>query len=344
MPPKDPSLRIVVVGATTLRGKELVQVLGERIPQARLHLVDDEDFAGTLTEAAGEPAVVQTVDADSFANAQIAFFAGEPESTVKFAGLALQADASVIDLSGALSGRPGVRMRIPSLDSGLPAAEAKSEGEARAFFSPSAPVITSCALALALNSWFPEMISIVFLQPASERGQQGIEEMEHQTVKLLSFQPFGQDIFGMQAAFNISDRYGEASKASLKDVRGAMARDVANYLSSDGLSRRAVTPALELLQAPTFHSHGFSAFASLKELPELEEIQRAFSGKGFSVSGKNEGATNVSVAGEDRSLIGRIERDQNHDRGFWFWGAVDGLRVGALNAVAIAEHIVKARE
>ncbi len=197
MPTTDPTPRIVVVGATTLRGKELVQASGERIPQARLHLLDDEDFAGTLTEAAGEPAVMQTVDAESFTNARIVFFAGEVESTVKYAMAALSSGASVIDMSGGLSDRPSVQMRIPSLDAALPASGQTPSSEGRAYVSPPVTVIVSCALATALNLWSPEMISIVFLQPASELGRQGIEELEHQTVKLLSFQPFAQKVSGM---------------------------------------------------------------------------------------------------------------------------------------------------
>ncbi|HEV3219746.1 MAG TPA: Asd/ArgC dimerization domain-containing protein [Candidatus Acidoferrales bacterium] len=341
MPTTDPSLRIVVVGATTLRGKELVQVLGERVPQAKLHLVDDEDFAGTLTEAAGEPAVVQTVDADSFAKAKMVFFAGEPESTLKFADVALGAGASVVDLSGGLSGRADVRMWIPSLDTVLSASAKKPSENGRAFSSPSAPVIISCALVAGLSRWAPEIISIVFLQPASERGQQGIEELEHQTVKLLSFQPFGQNVFGMQAAFNLSDRFGEASKGSLKDVRTSIGRDVRRYLSENGHSGSEAAPAIEIIQAPTFHSHGFSAFAILKNPLDQAEIQKWLSTAGFSFLGENEAATNVSAAGADRPLIGRIERDQNHERGLWLWGVADGLRIGALNAVAIAEHILE---
>jgi aspartate-semialdehyde dehydrogenase len=332
----EPSLRIVVVGATTLRGKELVQVLGERIPQAKLVLLDDEDFAGTLTEAAGEVAVIQIVDAESFLKAQVVFFAGEPESTLKFASVALTAGAAVIDMSGGLAGLSGATTRIPVLDSLLPVPQVKANASSRAISSPPATVQISCAFALALNAMSPESISIVFMQPASERGQQGIEELEHQTTKLLTFQPFGQNIFGLQAAFNLSDRFGDASKISLKDVRSAIARDVANYLSG-----WAGAPAVELLMAPTFHSHGFSVFVNFEDSWELMDIERVLVGAGFLVSGDNEGATNVSVAGEDRPVIGRIERDANHDRGFWFWGAADGLRVGALNAVTIAEQILK---
>ena len=316
-------------------------MLGERIPQAKLHLVDDEGFVGTLTEAAGELAVIQTVDADSFANAKIVFFAGEPESTIKFAGLALQAGTSVVDLSGGLSGRTGVRMWIPSLDAVLAANAEKQNEKTSAFSSPSASVIIACAMSAALSHFSPEVISIVFLQPVSERGQPGILELEDQTVKLLSFKPYGQDVFGMQAAFNISDRFGESSKVSLKDVRASLTRDVANYLSGSGLGARAVVPAIELLQVPTFHSHGFSAFAAFKTSPKEPEIQKALSGAGLSVLEENDPATNISAAGADRPLIGRIERDPNNERGYWFWGAADGLRVGALNAVGIAENILK---
>jgi aspartate-semialdehyde dehydrogenase len=341
MPTTDPSLRIVVVGATTLRGKELVQVLGERIPQAKLHLVDDEDFVGTLTEAAGELALIQTVDADSFANAKVVFFAGEPESTIKFAGLALQAGTTVVDMSGGLSGRTGVRMWIPSLDSVLAASAIELSEKASAFSSPPASVVIACSMSAALGRLSPEMISIVFLQPASERGQPGILELEDQTVKLLSFKPYGRDVFGMQAAFNISDRFGESSKVSLRDARAALARDVASYLAGGEQAGRAVVPAIELLQAPTFHSHGFSVFAVFKTSPNEPDLQKALSDAGFSVLEENEAATNVSAAGADRPLIGRIEGDQNHERGYWFWGVADGLRVGALNAVAIAENILK---
>ena len=56
MPSSIDSPRIVIVGATTLRGKELVDLLKERIPSADLKLLDEEIAAGILTEAAGEPA------------------------------------------------------------------------------------------------------------------------------------------------------------------------------------------------------------------------------------------------------------------------------------------------
>jgi aspartate-semialdehyde dehydrogenase len=124
-------------------------------------------------------------------------------------------------------------------------------------------VIISCALAAGLIQWTPTGLSLVFLQPVSERGQEAIEELERQTVGLLSFQPIGKTVFDAQVAFNVMDRYGEASAERLGATRESIARDIANYLNN-----RAAIPAIQLLQAPIFHSHGFSAFAELKESPE----------------------------------------------------------------------------
>lgn len=65
--------RAVIVGATSLRGKELAEVIEERFPDAALTLLDEDIAAGTLTDAGGEPLVIQAVDAESFEGAQFVF-------------------------------------------------------------------------------------------------------------------------------------------------------------------------------------------------------------------------------------------------------------------------------
>lgn len=93
-------MRIVIVGATSLRGKELVEVLKERFPSADLKLLDEEIAAGVLTDAAGEPAIVQSVDDESFEGARIVFFAGKPDFSAQHAAAALRGAPNVIDMSG----------------------------------------------------------------------------------------------------------------------------------------------------------------------------------------------------------------------------------------------------
>jgi len=337
MPSSRNSRRIVIVGATTLRGKELADLLKERIPTADLKLLDEEIAAGMLTEAAGEPAIIRSVDPESFEGARIVFFAGKPEFAAKHADDALRNSPVVVDLSGGLRDRADIRQWIPSLDTVLPAPAVAGRKASKAYYSPSAPVIISCALAAGLMQWSPVGVSIVFLQPVSERGQEGIEELERQTVSLLSFQPIGQTVFDAQVAFNVMDRYGEASAERLGATRESIARDVASYLAS-----RAAVPAVQLLQAPVFHSHGFSAFAELKASPDPSEVEAGLTVAGFKFPDGDKSAPSlISAAGEAKPLLGHVERDPNRRGGYWFWGAADNLRVTAENAVAIADRVLE---
>src|SRR6184192_4193601 len=94
------SKRIVIAGASSLLGAELKSFLEEsRFAGWDLRLVDEELAAGTLTEAGGEPAVIQPVEEGSFERARLVFFTGSPEFVeCNFRG-ALAAGAVVIDFS-----------------------------------------------------------------------------------------------------------------------------------------------------------------------------------------------------------------------------------------------------
>ena len=61
------SNRIVIAGASSLLGAELKSLLEEsRFAASEFRLVDEETAAGMLTEAGGEPAVIQPVEESSF--------------------------------------------------------------------------------------------------------------------------------------------------------------------------------------------------------------------------------------------------------------------------------------
>jgi len=335
MPSAEPGLRIAIAGATSLRGKELKEVLeSSRFAAADLRLLDEEIVAGTLTEAGGEPTIVQTIDEDSFAGARIVFFAGSAGFTAKHAEAALASGATIIDMSGGLVTRADARPWIPALDSVLPPPfhANRSAKDGRAYISPSAPAQAAISLAAALNASGGRLHSMIFLQPVSERGQAGIEELESQTVKLLSFQPIGQEVFDAQVAFNLLDRYGPESTDRLSTDREVLAQVASVYLED-----RVMLPAVNLLQVPVFYSHGFMAHA---EIPSPEKLEATLASAGLKVVADDEPApTSISVVGEPRPVIGGPEKDLNVEGAWWIWGAADNLRVAAVNAVAIAEKL-----
>jgi aspartate-semialdehyde dehydrogenase len=327
-------IRVAIVGASSLRGKELKEVLeAGSFPAGQIRLLDEESLAGTLTEAGGEPVVIQAVNEESFHHVRLAFFAGEPAFALAHWEEAHRAGATVIDLSGGLADLPSAVAWIPALDSVFPP---RKRSEGAVFFAPPTPAIVSCSVVAALASFGIERMVIVFLQPVSERGQPGIEELESQTVKLLSFQTIAQEVFDAQVAFNLMDRYGEASRERLADARISAARAVQRYLHG-----RAAVPAIQIIQAPVFYSTAFSIYAELRSAPDPEALARAAQAAGIQLAAAGDPPpTNVSVAGEPRPVMGSLARDPNVESGWWLWGAADNLRLATSNALQIAENLL----
>src|SRR5882762_2627067 len=99
------SKRIVIAGASSLLGAELKTLLEEsRFAGWDFRLVDEEVAAGTLTEAGGEPRVIQPVEEGTFEKARFVFFTASPEFTRRNLKAASGSGAIVIDLSGGIAG------------------------------------------------------------------------------------------------------------------------------------------------------------------------------------------------------------------------------------------------
>jgi len=340
--PSGPAVlhRVAIVGASSLLGKELKQVLEDRnFPSSDIVLLDESVMAGTLTEAAGEPTFIRALDQDSFEGARFVFFAGTPADAERNWRTAQAAGATVIDLTGAVSASAGGGVpSIPSLASLLLPPSAPGSAPS-AYVSPAAPVIVACTLAAGLAKVQPQRIVLLLFPPVSDRDQPGIEELESQTASLLSFREIDHTVFDAQVAFNLLARYGEASKPGIEDLRAAVSRDVAAYLAG-----RAPVPAIQLVQAPVFYGYAFAAYAGLSDAGSADSLARleaAFSGLGVKVAAPGDPPpSNVSVAGESEIHLARIEPDPGVPGGAWIWGAVDNLRLAAANAVRIAEELV----
>jgi aspartate-semialdehyde dehydrogenase len=169
------SNRIVIAGASSLLGTELRTLLGEsRFAGGDFSLVDERIVAGTLTEVAGEPAVVQPVEEGSFDRAGCIFFAGSGEFTRTNLAAALHTGAKVIDLSGALAEREGTLAWFPKLD-WLRGRE--FDTRAKVFAVPSAFATAASGLALSLSLVGLRRIMLIGFEPVSEAGRAGIEEL-----------------------------------------------------------------------------------------------------------------------------------------------------------------------
>src|ERR1700721_418824 len=169
------SNRVAIVGASSLRGKELKLVLEERnFPADEIILLDASVMAGTPTEAGGEPTFIRELAADSFDKVRFAFFAGIPADTERNWQADQAAGATVIDLTGVLAASGKATSWIPSLTPLIPpkpGAGANGSAHKLAYASPASPGVISCTLAAGLAPLSPRTIAATLFPPVSERDQ-----------------------------------------------------------------------------------------------------------------------------------------------------------------------------
>jgi aspartate-semialdehyde dehydrogenase len=334
MPPFErDSHRIVIAGASSLLGAELKSLLEEsRFAGWDLRLVDEEVAAGTLTEAGGEPAVIQPVEEGTFEKARFIFFAGSFDFSVENLDTAQRSGAAVIDLSGFSAplanafvwypGREKLQGRgFPEKPYVLAVPSAAAEGIAR--------------LSLALQEFGLKHMAATVLQPVSAVGKGGIEELETQTKQMLSFQSPGKELFDVQVAFNSLDRFGPRSRFELNNARSTLRSEIGACLRGDGL-----LPAVQLVHVPVFYGVTFAACAKLDDGVDKEKISEACERGGFAILEEwGVGPNNVSAASESAIQLSKPKADLLQPGSWWFWGAADNIRLPAWNAVKLAEKL-----
>src|ERR1700689_1767280 len=79
---RGPLYRAAIVGAASLRGKEVAEMLNDRnFPAVDIRLLDDDEALGQLEAMGDEISFIQRVRAEQFENVDFTFFASDQEST-----------------------------------------------------------------------------------------------------------------------------------------------------------------------------------------------------------------------------------------------------------------------
>ena len=333
MPAPRDSQRIVIAGASSLLGAELKSLLEEsRFAGWDFSLLDEEIAAGTLTEAAGEPAVIQPVEEGSFSRANLVFFTGSEAFAQRNLPAARESGATVIDLSGAALNIQGAQAWFAIDGAG------DSADKNKTFYAvPSAPGLATARLFGALGRVGLSRLALIFFRPVSEAGRPGIEELEAQTTQLLSFQSTGQPVFDAQVAFNLLDRYGAASRENLQSVRARIRREVAQAVGNN--------PArlfIQVLHAPVFYGYTFVADAELNSQLTKENLIEICRKSGFTIDSEASSPLgNLNASGDSAIHLALPESDPAQPGAWWFWGAADNIRLPAATAIKLAEKLAE---
>ncbi len=332
--------RVAIVGAATLKGRELKEVLEERkFPAVDVKLLDDDESLGQL-EAVGEEATfIQSVLPENFQDLDFVFFASEAEFTRRHWQDAQKSGGTIVDLSYALEQEPGSSVRSPWIERELALAGTLSGNDRSRLQVATHPAATVLGLLLLRATRVSPARTIVanIFEPASEQGRRGMDELHQQTVNLLSFQQMPKSVFDSQVAFNLLSRYGAESTRSLEAIERRILAHFAEITGASAQSAAIGTPSVMLLQGPIFHSHAFSIYVELEKEQSIGDFSQSLAGDHVSVARLAEDApTNVSAAGQSEIQVA-VRRDAQRENAFWIWAAADNLKIAALTAVECAE-------
>src|SRR3984893_18044343 len=168
---------IAVVGATGAVGTELLRVLERRnFPVANLRAIGSKRSAGKSVRFNDQSVAVEELNERSFDKMDIVFFSAGGETSRKFAPIAQQASAVVIDNSSVFRMDPDVPLVIPEING----EDAKQH---RGFIAN-----PNCTTAVALMAIYPlhrafgiKRVFAASYQAVSGSGARAINELKQQT-------------------------------------------------------------------------------------------------------------------------------------------------------------------
>jgi len=337
-------LKIAIVGAATLRGKELSEALDESsFASAEFLLMDEDESLGQIEAIGDEVTIIQRIEPDAFKHVDYVFFASDQQATRKHWQAAVNSHASLIDMSGALENESGVLVLSPWVRDAIDNPTTPLPDLHTPALVPAHIASTVVALIVARLQDLGAVRSVwaTALEPSSEHGRAAVDELHQQTVTLLNFQNMPKEVYDMQVAFNLTPVAGEQAKVDLIAVEASLRRHY-DLLSGGRLPQAS----FQLLLAPAFHGYGVSLGVELERGVSLEHCEAALGGEHIDVIlGDNDPPSNLSAAGQEDILLRVRPADPSEATStrFWIWAAFDNLKLASMSAIACAQELGKLR-
>ncbi|MBS3904930.1 MAG: aspartate-semialdehyde dehydrogenase [Simkania sp.] len=330
------SPNVAIVGATGAVGLTLLSLLETRhFPLNSLHLLASPKSAGTQIKFRSNALNVKSLDAFSFRDIDLAFFAADNDIAKQFAPIAAAQGTIVIDKSSAFRLDSNVPLVIPEIN-----AEVLTTHQGIIASPNCTTTIMLMAIAPLYKKKQIRRIIASTYQAASGAGIQAIRELKEESLAFLENRPYARSVFPQPYAFNVFAHNSKLYDNGYVDEELKILEESRKILGDASLRISATC-----VRVPTLRSHAetlniefsepFSveeAYDTLCKAPGLLKWEERVSGK-F--------ATPLDAQGKDEVLFGRIRQDLSHPNALEMWVVGDQILKGAaLNAVQIAEYLI----
>ena len=332
--------KVAIAGATGAVGVEFLRLLEDRkFPISELRLLASARSAGKSMKFQGRDVWVEELTEDSFANIDIAFFSAGGSISKKYAPIAAQAGAVVVDNSSAFRMDPKVPLVIPEIN---PEAIAGHNG---IIANP------NCSTIIAIVPLWPihkrnrihRLIAATY-QAASGAGAAAMQELRESTRAHLEDREYAHTVLPHPYAFNLFSHNSKIDPATgYNEEETKMVQETKKIFGDAEIRISATCVRVPVLRA---HSEALTFECEKPITPaEVREILASAPGvKLIDDPVKNYFPMPKDASGQGDVLVGRIRQDTSDPSGKSIAMFVAGdqlLKGAALNAVQIAEVMVE---
>lgn len=329
---------VAVVGATGLVGREIVSVLAERLfPLGDLKLYASLRTAGESITCGERHVRVDVLDGASFDDTDIVFLAAGEQISAEWISRIEATRATVIDLSQLFATDGEVPLVVPEVNP-----TAIGDHVMRGIITSPDPLVIAASVVLAALRDAAGLRRVVLssYEPASMSGRAGVDSLQQQTLDLMYGRDASESSLPRRLAFNLIPHVGELLAGGWSKDEAVAAESIRRILDLADLP-----VSVTRVRAAHFYGLGVALNAETHEPLPLDDLRSTLrTAPGLLLRddlGPTEYPTPADVVGEDATFVGRVR--SNEDTAIVdAWVGLDNLRKGAaVNAVQIAEILVR---
>ncbi|MDO9577327.1 MAG: aspartate-semialdehyde dehydrogenase [Candidatus Cloacimonadales bacterium] len=331
------SYNLAIVGATGVVGQEVLKIMEEReFPIKKLRLLASERSSGQKIYFNNSEIEVQLLDKDSFNDIDFALFSAGSSVSRKFAPIAVQAGAIVIDKSSAFRMDSHVPLVVPEVN---PEEVFKHQGII------SNPNCSTIQLVVALKPIFDlagiSRLIVSTYQSVSGSGKDAVTELKTQTRQVLQKEKVTRKVYPHQIAFNLLPQIDDFDDNAFTFEEMKLIHETKKILGDEKIKITATA-----VRVPILIGHSESVYLETKEYISINKLKKIFMetpGIKF-VDDITNNKYPMPIMSEvyDEVMIGRLRKDLAERNGINMWIVANNLRKGAaLNSVQIVELLIK---
>ena len=327
-------LRVAVVGATGNVGREMLEILHERLfPADEVIAIASRRSVGVEVSYGEKTLKCKDLETFDFSGVDLVLMSAGGTVSKEWSPKIGATGAVVIDNSSAWRMDPRVPLIVPEVNPDAIDGYAKMNIIAN-------PNCSTAQLVVALKPLHDrakiKRVVVATYQSVSGAGKDGMDELWTQTRALFVNDEIKREKFTKQIAFNLIPHIDVFMEDGYTKEEWKMTAE----------TKKILDPAIKLtatcVRVPVFVGHSEAVnveFENPISDEEAQEILREAPGIMLVDRREDEGyITPVESVGEFATYVSRVRVDPTVENGLAFWCVSDNLRKGAaLNAVQIAE-------